>query len=369
MELIRRPSVTPQDAGCQNLLIERLEPLGFEVFRLRFGDVDNFWAQRGTETPLVALAGHTDVVPPGPRDRWQTDPFAPTIRDGRLYGRGAADMKSSLAAFVSAVQDYIGRYPDHHGSIGLLVTSDEEGVARDGTVRVVDWLGQQGKRIDHCIVGEPSSVTKLGDTIKIGRRGSLGGRLTVNGKQGHIAYPQHALNPIHAVMPALVELVNMEWDVGHENFPPTSFQISNIHAGTGADNVIPGKLEVQFNFRFSPALTDTDLEQRVETVLARHHLDYALEWRLSGRPFLTPTGVLVDAVRQALRTELALEPELSTSGGTSDGRFIAAAGAQVVELGPWNGTIHQVNECVPVADLPRLARVYSRILELLLGSG
>lgn len=364
--LIARPSITPQDAGCQELLIERLEPLGFRIWRLRFGEVDNFWAERGGDAPVVAFAGHTDVVPPGSLAAWASDPFTPVVRDGRLYGRGAADMKSSLAAFVTAIEEFFERRPGHAGTIALLVTSDEEGVARDGTAHVVEWLEEQGKRIDYCIVGEPSSVKTLGDVIKIGRRGSLNGKLTVHGVQGHIAYPQRARNPIHLAAGAILELARTEWDRGHEPFPPTTFQISNIHGGTGADNVIPGELQLEFNLRYSPAVTDKELEQRIEAVLHRHALDYTLAWRLSGSPFLTRVGPLLDAARQALRAELSVEPELSTAGGTSDGRFIAATGAQVVEIGPSNGTIHQVNEHLPIAELEPLTRVYRRILELLL---
>lgn len=368
MDLIGRPSVTPNDEGCQDLLIKYLEPMGFEVCRLRFGDVDNFWAQRGQGAPLVVFAGHTDVVPAGPRDMWQSDPFVPEIRDGYLYGRGAADMKSSLAAFVVGIESYITRHSRHEGSIGLLITSDEEGIARDGTVKVIDWLNSVGKKIDYCIVGEPSSVNALGDVIKIGRRGSLGGALTVHGIQGHIAYPNLARNPIHLIAPALAELVATEWDHGTEDFPPTSFQISNIHSGTGADNVIPGKLEIVFNFRYSPALTAADLRKRVEDMLRQRGIDYALDWRLSGEPFATQVDLLVDTVCRAVQTELHVEPELSTAGGTSDGRFIAPTGAQVVELGPVNRTIHQANERVRLQDLPRLAKVYTRVLELLLAN-
>ncbi len=366
MDLIRRRSVTPNDAGCQQLLIGRLEPLGFEVHRLRFGDVDNFWARRGRGAPLVVLAGHTDVVPPGPREAWESDPFAPEVRNGYLYGRGAADMKSSLAAFVTAVESYIEQNPDHRGSLALLITSDEEGVARDGTAKVVEWLQKNGQQIDHCIVGEPSSTQTLGDTIKIGRRGSLGGKLSVKGTQGHIAYPHLARNPVHLTAPALAKLVATKWDDGHESFPRTTFQVSNIHAGTGADNVIPGKLELEFNLRYSPAVTHTQLRSRIDEILAHHDLDYTLEWRVSGEPFLTAEGVLLETARQAIQTELGQKPESSTAGGTSDGRFIAPTGAQVVELGPVNATIHRANECVPVGDLPGLAGVYTRMLAKLL---
>lgn len=366
MELVRQPSITPDDAGCQDLLIEHLQPLGFEISRLKFGDVDNLWAQRGTEAPLVVFAGHTDVVPPGPRGNWDSDPFTPELRDGFLYGRGAADMKSSLAAFITAIEHFLERHPRQPGSIALLITSDEEGLAQNGTRKVVEWLDQQGKKIDYCIVGEPSSVHVLGDVIKNGRRGSLNGKLSVRGIQGHIAYPHLAQNPIHLMAPALTELVSLDWDNGFENFPATSFQISNVHAGTGADNVIPGQLDIEFNFRYSPAVTDAELRQRVESLLERHQLAYTLSWRLSGKPFLTPAGALVNAVRQALRSELQREPELSTAGGTSDGRFIAPTGAQVVEVGPVNATIHKANECVRVADLSALAQVYATTLGLLL---
>jgi succinyl-diaminopimelate desuccinylase len=366
MDLIRRPSVTPDDAGCQELMIARLAPLGFQVERLRFGEVDNFWAVRGDARPLVVFAGHTDVVPSGPRERWASDPFHPQLRDGKLYGRGAADMKGSLAAFVTAIEDFVAARPRHHGSIGLLITSDEEGPAVDGTVKVVEWLTARGVRMDHCLVGEPTSEQNVGDVIKNGRRGSLSGRLVVHGKQGHIAYPHLVRNPIHLAAPALAELAAAEWDRGNEFFPPTSFQISNLHSGTGAENVVPGQLELRFNFRYSTAVTEDELKARVAQTLQRHMLDYELDWTLSGRPFLTPPGTLVEAVRAAVREELRIEAALSTGGGTSDGRFIAPTGAQVVELGPLNRTIHQVDEHVAVADLERLARVYRRVLERLL---
>jgi succinyl-diaminopimelate desuccinylase len=365
-QLIARPSLTPKDEGCQELMIERLKPLGFEVHRLRFGAVDNFWARRGSAKPLVVLAGHTDVVPTGPKEKWTSDPFVPTVRDGFLYGRGAADMKGSLAAFITAIEDFVARHPDHKGSIGLLITSDEEGPSVDGTVKVVDWLEARGEKIDCCLVGEPSCVKTLGDTLKNGRRGSLNGRLTVHGKQGHIAYPHLVRNPIHLAAPALAELAGIEWDRGNEFFPPTSFQISNIQAGTGAETVVPGQLEVRFNFRYSTAVTDTGLKARVEEVLKRHGLQYDLNWALSGLPFLTQPGTLVDALRAAIRAELGVETTLSTSGGTSDGRFIAPTGAQVVELGPLNASIHQIDECVRVEDLASLSRVYARTLAKLL---
>ncbi len=366
MALMARPSVTPNDEGCQDLMVERLSPLGFEIERLRFGEVDNFWAQRGRTAPLVVFAGHTDVVPAGPRDMWDSDPFVPEVRDGHIYGRGAADMKASLAAFVVAIEKFIERHPQHKGSIGLLITSDEEGIATDGTVKVVDWLSHQGRKIDYCIVGEPSSVNAIGDTIKVGRRGSLNGTLTIHGVQGHVAYPELANNPIHAVAPVLAELVDTEWDQGTADFPPTSFQISNIHGGTGADNVIPSTLEILFNFRYSPAVTTAELCERVEDSLRRRDIDYSLDWRRSGEPFLTGDGSLVEAICSAVRTELGVEPNRATTGGTSDGRFIAPTGAQVVELGPINKTIHKANERVRAQDLPRLVQVYAKTLELLL---
>ena len=366
MDLIARRSLTPRDENCQELMIARLERLGFVIHRLRFGDVDNFWARRGTATPLVAFAGHTDVVPTGPLAQWHSDPFQPEVRDGFLYGRGAADMKASLAAFITGIEDFLEQHPNHRGSIGLLITSDEEGPSVNGTVKVIEWLEARHEKIDYCLVGEPSCVKELGDTIKNGRRGSLNGRLVIHGMQGHIAYPHLVSNPIHGFAPALAELTRTEWDRGNEYFPPTGFQISNIHAGTGADNVIPGHLDVTFNFRYSTAVTDSELKQRVEAVLTAHKLKYDLSWSLSGRPFLTPAGQLVDAVRQAIRDELGRETTLSTTGGTSDGRFIAPTGAQVVELGPLNATIHQLNECVAEADLGRLARVYSATLKHLL---
>ncbi len=365
-QLIARPSVTPKDEGCQDLMIARLEPLGFKVERLRFGEVDNFWARRGTAKPLIAFAGHTDVVPTGPRADWSSDPFTPEVRDGHLYGRGAADMKGSLAAFIVAIEDFVTRHPDHNGSIALLITADEEGPSINGTVKVVEWLNARAERIDYCVVGEPSSHETLGDVIKNGRRGSLSGRLTVHGKQGHVAYPHLALNPIHEFAPALTALTLTEWDRGNQHFPQTKFQVSNIHAGTGAENVIPGHLEVHFNFRYSTAVTEAQLCERVEKILKSHGLRYDLAWSASGKPFLTPAGLLVEAARTAIRDELGHDTRLSTEGGTSDGRFIAPTGAEVVELGPRNATIHQVNECVAIADLAALARTYRRILQNLL---
>ena len=365
-QLIARPSVTPDDAGCQDLMIERLRPLGFEIHRLRFGKVDNFWARRGTAKPIVCFAGHTDVVPTGPKEKWTSDPFTPTIRDGFLFGRGAADMKGSLAAFITSIEDFVKLHPNHTGSIALLITSDEEGPSVDGTVKVVEWLEQRGEKIDYCLVGEPSCVDCLGDTIKNGRRGSLNGQLTIHGRQGHVAYPHLVRNPIHLAAPALADLARTEWDRGNEFFPPTSFQISNINAGTGAENVVPGHLDLKFNFRFSTAVTEDQLKNRVEGALRQHMLDYEVKWSLSGKPFLTQPGALVKAMRIAVKDETGIETNLSTTGGTSDGRFIAPTGAQVVELGPLNATIHQIDECVAIEDLNRLSRIYFKTLQNLL---
>jgi len=367
--LIRKASVTPVDAGCQGLMIERLEALGFRIERMRFGDVDNFWARRRERGPLFAFAGHTDVVPPGPPQAWSSDPFEPSVRGGLLYGRGAADMKGSLAAMITATEAFVRDHPDHPGSVGLLITSDEEGPARDGTVRVVDALEARGERMDWCLVGEPSSRERLGDCVKNGRRGSLNGFLTVIGKQGHVAYPHLAKNPLHAVAPALAALCAEHWDDGDAFFPPTSFQIANLNVGTGAENVIPGRLDAQFNFRFSTALTEETIKARVKTLLDRGDFDYELRWRLSGQLFLTPAGELVEAARVAIAEVTGLQTELSTSGGTSDGRFIAPTGAQVLELGPLNATIHQVDERVAVEDLDRLSHIYRLILERLLVIG
>lgn len=366
LDLIREPSVTPFDADCQTLMIRRLEAIGFRIERLRFGDVDNFWARRGSEVPVFCFAGHTDVVPTGPAEQWKTPPFEPRIEAGMLTGRGAADMKGSLAAMVVACERFVAEHPDHRGSIAYLITSDEEGVAVDGTVRVVETLEARQEKIDWCLVGEPSSTAQVGDVIKNGRRGSLGGILTVHGRQGHVAYPHLADNPIHRALPALAELAAETWDHGNEFFPATSFQISNIRAGTGANNVIPGDLEVVFNFRFSTELTETQLRERTETLLQRHGLRYTLNWKLSGQPFLTPRGDLVDAAVAAIKHVTGRETELSTSGGTSDGRFIAPTGAQVVELGPVNKTIHQINECVSANDLDTLTDIYEHLLKKLL---
>ena len=362
-DLISRNSVTPEDAGCQEVMIQRLEAIGFTVERLRFEDVDNFWARRGDSAPLYAFAGHTDVVPTGPEDQWQYPPFEPTIKDGMLYGRGAADMKGSLAAMLTACERFVAEHPDHRGSIGFLITSDEEGPSINGTVKVVEHLEARGEKMDGCLVGEPSSTNTVGDVIKNGRRGSLGCVLTVHGVQGHVAYPHLAENPIHTVAPVLAELTSQSWDNGNEFFPATSFQISNINGGTGATNVIPGDVEIVFNFRYSTETTQEQLEQRVEAILDSHKLKYTINWTLSGLPFLTPSGALVDAACAAVKTVQGFDTELSTAGGTSDGRFIAPTGAQVVELGPLNATIHKVDECVAVDDLDKLSEMYQHVLE------
>jgi succinyl-diaminopimelate desuccinylase len=364
--LIACRSLTPFDAGCQEILINRLEKIGFNIERIRCGDVDHLWARRGTGAPLICFAGHTDVVPTGPLEKWNSDPFKPVIREGRLYGRGAADMKGSVAAFITAIEAFVAEHSNPHGSIALLITSDEEGIAVDGTVRVVEALKARNELIDYCIVGEPTSVDKLGDMIKNGRRGSLSGTLTVKGIQGHIAYPHLAKNPIHLAAPAIAELASTKWDEGNEYFPPTTWQISNINGGTGATNVIPSEVTLLFNFRFSTASTVESLQTRVHEILDRHHLDYDLLWEDSGKPYLTPKGSLVDAVRTAISNVTGIQPELSTSGGTSDGRFIADICPQVVELGPHNATIHKINEYVEVDDLDKLPEIYRRILESLL---
>lgn len=366
LALMREPSVTPFDANCQTLMIQRLENIGFRVERLRFGDVDNFWARRGDAGPVLAFAGHTDVVPTGPVENWAVAPFAPEIRDGMLIGRGAADMKGSLAAMVIACERFVVAHPAHRGSIAFLVTSDEEGIAINGTVKVIEHLEARGEKITWALVGEPSSSTMLGDVIKNGRRGSLNGILTVRGTQGHVAYPQLADNPIHRAAPALAELTAEIWDNGNTFFPATSFQISNINAGTGANNVIPGDMKVVFNFRFSTEVTQAQLCERTEAILNKHGLRYDIDWRLSGQPFLTAKGELVAAAVASIHEICGIDTELSTAGGTSDGRFIAPTGAQVLELGPLNATIHQVNEAVRAADLDTLTDVYQRILEKLL---
>lgn len=366
LDLIRQPSVTPFDADCQRIMIDRLAAIGFTIERMRFGEVDNFWARRGTTGPVFAFAGHTDVVPTGPVDCWAVPPFEPQIVDGILTGRGAADMKGSLAAMVVACERFVAAHPNHKGSIAFLITADEEGVATDGTVKVVETLEARQEKMTWCLVGEPSSTTSVGDVIKNGRRGSLGGVLTVRGRQGHVAYPHLASNPIHNLAPALAELVNEVWDEGNAFFPATSFQVSNINAGTGANNVIPGELQAVFNFRFSTELTEAILRQRTEAILDKHGLDYHIDWKLSGQPFLTAEGDLVTAAVNSIRRITGRETTLSTTGGTSDGRFIAPTGAQVLELGPVNKTIHQVNECVAVADLDTLTALYEDILQQLL---
>ncbi|HEU0188207.1 MAG TPA: succinyl-diaminopimelate desuccinylase [Gallionellaceae bacterium] len=365
-QLIARRSLTPNDAGCLQLIGERLAPLGFKLEAMRCGEVDNLWARRGSSGPIVCFAGHTDVVPTGPVEKWHSEPFTPTVRDGMLYGRGAADMKGSIAAFVTAVEKFAAAHPQHTGSIALLLTSDEEGVAVDGTVRVVEAMQARGEKIDYCIVGEPTAVSKTGDTIKNGRRGSLSGTLTVKGVQGHIAYPHLVKNPIHLAAPAIAELAATEWDKGNEYFPPTSWQISNIHGGTGATNVVPGTVEILFNFRFSTASTVDGLKSRVHAILDKHGLQYDLEWEFSGKPYLTPRGNLVDAVSAAIKQVTGITTELSTSGGTSDGRFIADICPQVLEVGPGNATIHKLNECVSVAELDQLSDIYRLTLEQLL---
>ena len=366
MQLVAQPSVTPKDAGCQAMMTARLKDCGFSIENLRFGDVDNFWAIHGTSGPIFCFAGHTDVVPAGPVESWSHPPFTPTIVEGQLYGRGSADMKGSLAAMVVAAEEFVSEFPKHQGRLAFLITSDEEGIAVNGTVKVVDWLQQQGITPEWCLVGEPSSSTQCGDTIKNGRRGSLGCRLTVKGTQGHVAYPHLAANPIHLGMPALEELTREIWDQGNAFFPATSFQVSNFNAGTGATNVIPGTVEVLFNFRFSTEVTDLQLMDRAEAILNKHQLDYEAEWNLSGQPFITERGDLVQAAINCIAKTTGLEAELSTAGGTSDGRFIAPIGTQVVELGPVNQSIHRVDENVSIDDLNTLTKIYKNILHELL---
>jgi succinyl-diaminopimelate desuccinylase len=365
-QLIAQRSVTPDDLDCQAILRERLAPLGFAFERISGNGVDNMWARRGITVPLIAFAGHTDVVPSGPLEQWLSDPFVPVIRDGKLYGRGAADMKTSIAAFVTASERFVFQYPDVPGSIGLLITSDEEGPAVDGTVKVVEALRARGELLDYCIVGEPTCVEKLGDMIKNGRRGSLSGKLTVKGVQGHVAYPHLAKNPIHLAAPALGELANMVWDEGNEYFPPTTWQISNIHGGTGATNVIPGSIEVLFNFRFATVSTPESLMGRLEAVLAKHGLNYQLTWEIGGTPFLTPRGALVSAISAAIKTVTGEAPQISCTGGTSDGRFIKDICTELVEFGPINASIHKLNEHINVADIEPLADIYFKTLEILL---
>ncbi len=370
IELLTRRSNTPEDAGCQDLMISRLEPLGFKIERMRFGNVDNLYARRGTTGPLLVFAGHTDVVPTGPLDKWYTPPFEPTIKDGMLYARGSADMKTSLAAFITSIEEFIADNPNHSGSIGLLITSDEEGVAVDGTVKVVEALKIRGEMIDYCIVGEPTSNKVVGDMIKNGRRGSLSGKLIVKGIQGHIAYPHLVKNPIHLVAPAIKDMVETTWDNGNEYFPPTSWQISNMNGGTGATNVVPGEVEILFNFRFCPELngsgsTEANLKSRIHAILDSHQLNYDLEWEYSP-PYITPRGNLVEAITEAIEQAYGVTPELSTTGGTSDGRFIADICKQVIEFGPLNATIHKLNECVGVADIEPLKETYKLTLQKLL---
>ncbi|MCG8537354.1 MAG: succinyl-diaminopimelate desuccinylase [Pseudomonadales bacterium] len=365
-QLIAQPSVTPDDCDCQNIMIERLEAIGFTAERLRFGEVDNFWARRGDSGPVLAFAGHTDVVPTGPVDNWEHHPFEPTIEDGMLCGRGAADMKGSLAAMVTACERFVEQHPNHNGSIAFLITSDEEGPAVNGTVKVVEHLQARNEKMDWCIVGEPSSTNKVGDVVKNGRRGSLGAKLKVKGIQGHVAYPHLARNPIHQAAPALDALASAHWDNGNEFFPPTSFQISNINGGTGATNVIPGHVDVVFNFRFSTENNADSLKEKTHHILDSFNLEYDIEWTQFGEPFLTGRGDLVTATVSAIRTEANVEPELSTSGGTSDGRFIAPTGTQVIELGPCNATIHKLNERIKASDLDTLTAVYEQIMVNLL---
>lgn len=367
-QIIACPSVTPDDAGCMEIIATRLQPLGFSIEYINRNGVTNLWARRGTSKPLFVFAGHTDVVPTGPLDKWTSPPFAPEIRDGMLYGRGAADMKSSLAAMLTATEAFVAANPNHPGSIAFLLTSDEEGDANDGTVAVVDALKARGESLDYCIIGEPTSVDTLGDMIKNGRRGSLSGKLTVKGIQCHIAYPHLGRNPIHEAAPALAELGDTEWDQGNEYFPPTTWQISNIHGGTGATNVVPGSVEIKFNFRFSTASTPESLQQRLSAILDKHELEYEIDWTLGARPFLTGRGPLAEAASNAIREICGIETELSTTGGTSDGRFIADICAQLLEIGPVNATSHKIDECVDITTLPRLSAIYTRILEQLLSA-
>lgn len=366
MDLVSRPSVTPLDHGCQELMLARLEACGFSVERLKFDDVDNFWAVHGSDGPIFCFAGHTDVVPTGPVEQWTNLPFTPVIKDGLLFARGSADMKGSLAAMVVAAEQFVADYPEHPGRLAFLITSDEEGIAINGTVRVVQWLEEHHIIPQWCLVGEPSSSEKCGDTIKNGRRGSLGCSMTIKGLQGHVAYPHLASNPIHLANPAINELINEVWDKGNQYFPPTSFQISNVSSGTGASNVIPGDIKMLFNFRFSTEVTEVQLRQRVEDILDKHGLNYSMEWRLSGEPFLTATGLLVDVATQCIEEVTGLKTLLSTAGGTSDGRFIAPMGTEVVELGPLNSSIHRVDEHVSIDDLEKLTKIYQKIVSQLL---
>ena len=365
-DLIARPSITPEDAGCQEMLIERLNAIGFECETMLFDDVTNLWARRGSAAPLLAFAGHTDVVPTGPLEQWHSDPFEPEIRDGMLYGRGAADMKSSIAAMVTACERFVEQHSDHQGSIALLITSDEEAIAINGTVKVIETLEARGEKIDWALIGEPSSQSRVGDVVKNGRRGSIGAKLVINGIQGHVAYPHKVDNPIHRAMPALHELVRHEWDQGNSFFPPTSFQISNINSGTGVHNVVPGHAEVWFNLRYSTEIDAHKIIETTRSILDKHELDYDIDWSISGYPFLTPEGELVNAAQQAIKQHVGITPSLETTGGTSDGRFIAPTGAQVLELGPVNESIHKLNEHVSVDDLEQLSKIYETMLEQLL---
>ncbi len=365
-ELIRRRSVTPEDAGCQGLMSERLEQLGFTCETMQFNDVTNLWARRGDASPVLCFAGHTDVVPPGDEQEWSTDPFEPTFKDGLLYGRGSADMKSGLAAMVVALEEFLGEHPDHDGSLALLITSDEEGRARDGTLKVIHALSERSEHIDWCVLGEPSSQDNLGDIVRVGRRGSLSGMLTVRGIQGHVAYPQLADNPIRRFAPVLAELHEIVWDDGNEFFPPTSFQVVDVQSGIGAPNVTPAELSARFNFRYSTEWTHESLREKVHSVFDAHDIDYELKWHLSGKPFLTEPGKLVNAVHEAVTEHTGTAPELSTGGGTSDGRFISPAGTDVVELGPVNASIHKIDEHVKIADVITLTSMYKRIMELML---
>jgi succinyl-diaminopimelate desuccinylase len=365
-DLIARPSITPDDAGCQDMLIERLQAIGFECETMVFDDVTNLWARRGSAAPLLAFAGHTDVVPTGPLEQWHSHPFEPEIRDGMLYGRGAADMKSSIAAMVTACERFIEQHADHRGSIALLITSDEEAIAINGTVRVIETLEARGEKIDWALIGEPSSQSQVGDVVKNGRRGSIGAKLVINGIQGHVAYPHKVDNPIHRAMPALHELARHEWDQGNSFFPPTSFQISNINAGTGVHNVVPGHAEVLFNLRYSTEIDAHKIMETTRAILDKHELDYQIDWSISGYPFLTPEGELVNAAQQAIMQHAGITPSLETTGGTSDGRFIAPTGAQVLELGPVNESIHKLNEHVAIDDLEQLSKIYESMLEKLL---
>lgn len=366
-ELISHPSVTPDDKGCQQLLIDTLAPLGFEAEKLNFEEVENLWLRKGTEAPLFCFAGHTDVVPTGPLENWDSDPFIVTERDGKLYGRGTADMKGGIAAFTIACKRFVNDYPNHKGSIAFLITSDEEGPAKNGTVKVIETLEARNEKIDWCLVGEPSSTNNVGDVIKNGRRGSLGCSLKIIGKQGHVAYPLLAKNPIHLTAPMLAELTTMQWDQGNDFFPPTTFQVSNLNAGTGVTNVIPGILDMVFNFRFSTEITPDEIQQKVESLLKKHQLEYEINWALSGMPFLTAEGELVSSAVKAIKDTTGIDTELSTSGGTSDGRFIAPTGAQVLELGPTNATIHQINECIGINELDTLEEIYYNVIVNILG--